>query len=258
MGLPAAVAVVAVAAAGKIQISYMNLKNKVIVITGASDGIGKQVTLAVARKGAQLALIARSNKKLLSVQKEINQINPKLIVRVYPVDLRQTTALTKVIKTIIQDFKVIDVLLNIAGIWQKLSSLEEVSEATVDEIIETNLTSLIHCTRLCLPILKTRNEAIIINIASKSGVLAQSGQTVYTASKYGVKGFTDVLKVDLKGTSVRVAGIYQSGTRTQTFAKAGDRFPIDKFTDPADLAQVIVFMLTLPKKIWLHEVQVEY
>ena len=68
--------------------------------------------------------------------------------------------------------------------------------------------------RLFLPELRSRKEAAIINVSSKSGVAAQLGQSVYTATKYGVRGFTEVLKVDLKETPMRVAGIYQSGTNT--------------------------------------------
>jgi len=63
--------------------------------------------------------------------------------------------------------------------------------------------------------LKTREESAIINIISKSGVIAQEGQSVYSASKYGVQGFTEVLKEDLKDSNVRVAGIYQGGTNTK-------------------------------------------
>ena len=109
-----------------------------------------------------------------------------------------------------------------------------------------------------MPELKNRKESAIINVSSKSGVVPQAGQSVYTASKYGVRGFTEVLKADLKGTNVRVAGIYQSGTNTKMFEKTGEDFPIQKFTDPADLAAVIVYMLSMPERIWLHDVRVEY
>lgn len=82
---------------------------------------------------------------------------------------------------------------------------------------------------------------------------------LYCASKYGVTGFTEVLKVDLKGSSVRVAGLYQGGTNTQMFSKANDLDkPLNDFTDPNDLADVIVFMLTRPAKIWLHDIRVTY
>ena len=113
--------------------------------------------------------------------------------------------------------------------------------------------------RLAYPI-KKQKEAAIINVISKSGVTAQEGQTIYSASKWGMAGFTEVLKTDLHGSHVRVASVYQSGTRTDMFMKTGEKFSaekLEKFTDPADLADVIVFMLSRPPKIWLHDVRVE-
>jgi NADP-dependent 3-hydroxy acid dehydrogenase YdfG len=88
--------------------------------------------------------------------------------------------------------------------------------------------------------------------------VAQAGQSVYTASKYGVRGFTEVLKVDLKDTNVKVAGVYQSGTNTNMFKKAGDDFSTDNFTNPADLADLIAYILSRPEKIWLHDVQIDH
>jgi len=230
----------------------MNLSGKTIIVTGASDGIGKQVALKLSVQKCNLVLIARADKKLADVAKEI------LTVKTYPCDIKNTAELTTTIKKITADFGSFDGLVNVAGIWQKLMPLEEISAEVVDDVITTNLTALIHTTRLCLPMLKSQPEAVIINVSSKSGMVAQAGQSVYTASKFGVRGFTEVLKVDLKDTKVRVAGVYQSGTNTQMFAKTGETFDTNKLTDPADLAEAIVFMMTRPAKIWLHEIKVEY
>jgi short-subunit dehydrogenase len=235
----------------------MKLKDKVIAITGASDGIGKQIALKLAKKGSKLALIARDKTRLEDVKKKTEELGVNK-VKVCPCDIRQTTELERTVKSIVKDFCQIDVLINNAGIWQRLAPIEKIEEHVVDDVININLTALIHSTRLFLPYLKKQKEAAIINISSKSGVVAQAGQSVYTASKYGVHGFTEVLKADLKGSDIRVAGVYQSGINTQMFAKAGEDFPTDKFTEPADLAEVIVFMLSRPNKIWLHEVRVEY
>lgn len=87
--------------------------------------------------------------------------------------------------------------------------VDQVSESFIDEVIQTNLLGLIHTTRFVLPHLRANHQGAIINIVSKSGLVAQAGQSVYTASKYGVHGFTEVLKLDLKGTAIKVAGVYQ-------------------------------------------------
>lgn len=235
----------------------MKLLNKVIVITGASDGIGKQIALRLAREGVNLALIARDEQRLSEVSGEAEGLGASK-VKVYPCDIRQADKLKHTVDTIISDFKTVDILINNAGIWQKLSPLDEVSEDVVDDVISTNLSALIHTTRYLLPTLRKRPEAAIINITSKSGVVAQEGQSVYSASKFGVRGFTEVLKADLKGSTVRVAGVYQSGTNTKMFEKTGENFPTEKFTNPSDLADVVTYMLSLPPQIWLHDVRVEY
>ncbi|MBI5356007.1 SDR family oxidoreductase [Candidatus Collierbacteria bacterium] len=236
----------------------MNLSGRTAIITGAGDGLGKQVAIKLSRQGVNLALIARDKSRLTEVKQTIQSANKLLKVKIYPCDIRITQDLSNIVKKIIKDFRNVHILINVAGIWQKMMAVEEIDEKVVDDVIDTNLTALIHCTRLVLPILKKQAEAAIINVSSKSGVTAQAGQSVYSASKWGVRGFTEVLKADLKNTPVRVAGVYQSGTNTKMFEKTGEEVPSEKFTDPSDLADVTVYMLSRPEKIWLHEVRVEY
>ena len=101
-------------------------------------------------------------------------------------------------------------------------------------------------------------EAIVLNISSRSGITAQEGQNVYTAAKWGVTGFSESLKADLKGSKIRVATVFQGGTNTEMFNKVGEHFDQGKLIKPEDLADVIVFMLSRPPQIWLHDVRVEY
>ncbi|PIP57872.1 oxidoreductase [Candidatus Woesebacteria bacterium CG22_combo_CG10-13_8_21_14_all_39_10] len=235
----------------------MDIKNKVAVVTGASDGLGKQISLKLAKEGASLALVARNEEKLNEVKKEAEKLgSPKVIC--YPCDIQDKEQIKKTVQKIEVDFNEVQILLNIAGIWQKLNLLEDIPEGEVDSVINSDLTGMIHMTRLMLPILKRQDEAIIINDSSKSGVTAQPGQSVYTAAKWGVRGFTEVLKEDLKDTNVRVAAIYQGGTDTEMFNKTGEHFNQEKFIKPEELANVIIFMLTRPSGIWLHDVRVEH
>lgn len=235
----------------------MKLKNKTIIITGASDGIGKEIALTLAKEKTNLILLARTESKLEDVSNICKELGAQR-VNIYSCDLTKINQIKDTTKKIIEDNKEIDILINNAGIWQKLSDIENIDDEVIQNIISTNLTGLIQITKELMPQLKKREEAIIINVSSKSGVSAQKGQSVYTASKYGVRGFTEVLKTDLKETNVRVAGIYQSGTNTTMFQKQNEDFPIQKFTPPEHLADVVRYMLSLPEKIWLHDVRVEY
>lgn len=235
----------------------MNLKGKVVVVTGSSDGIGKAVALRLAKDEVKLVLIARNEEKLAAVREQALTLWAAS-VNAYACDMSDTHLLESTVETIISDLWEVDVLVNNAGIWQKSMQLDQIESSTIDDVIEINLTALIRSTRLFLPMLRTREQAAIINVSSKAWVVPQGGFSVYSATKYGVRGFTEVLKEDLKDTSIRVAWLYQSGTNTNMFAKVDEDFPVEKFTDPADLADVVGYMLWLPPKIWLHDVRVAF
>lgn len=235
----------------------MILKNKIAIITGASDGLGKEIVLRLGERGVNLALIARRKDKLEEIKKQITGVR----VEVYPCDVKDLTQIKSSVKKIIDDFKNIDILLNVAGIWQKKMPVEEIDEQVINDVIATNLTGLIHMTKLVIPVLKKQAEGAIINISSMTGVKFPPGQSVYAATKWGVRGFTEVIREDLRGTSVKVSGIYQAGVKTDMFFKTGEKFTegvYEKFMDPKDLANIIVFMLSQPPHIWMEEVRVNY
>ena len=157
----------------------------------------------------------------------------------------------------VERFGGLDILINNAGIWHKAGPLDTIAPEMVQATVQTNLTGLMQMTQATLPALRDNDEAIILNVVSKSGVVAQAGQSVYTATKYGVRGFTEVLKADEESTGVRVGGLYQSGTNTGMFAKAGEDVPNHIFTEPDDLADVVVFVLSRPPKLWIHDIRIE-
>lgn len=225
---------------------------KKVLITGASEGIGKAIALRLATEEMDLMLLARDVDKLATVKSEVEALGGSATI--VACDLRSSD---EIIATA-ESLPAVDVLINNAGIWHKMSQLDEISPEIISDVIATNLTGQITLTNQLLPKLRSSDSPAIINIISKSGVTAQDGQTVYTASKWGMKGFTDVLRNDLKDANVRVGAMYQSGTATDMFEKTGEEVPREKFTPPEDLAETIAFMLTRPDQIWLNEVHVTY
>lgn len=236
----------------------MNLKNKVAIVTGASDGIGKQVAFKLAEQSVSLALIARNEDRLNEVKTKCLELGSSK-VECYSSDISDEEKVKQTVNKILVDFNFVDILLNIAGVWQKLNLLQDIPDEEINNVIDIDLKGMIYITKLLLKHFKEEDkEAIILNISSKSGVTAQEGQAIYTAAKWGVTGFTEVLKVDLKDTKIRVATVFQGGTNTEMFRKTGEGLKQDKFIRPEDLADVIVFMLSRPPQIWLHDVRVEY
>lgn len=226
---------------------------KTILVTGASDGIGKSVALKLSAQKHALILFGRDQSKLDDVKTNCEANGARVVT--YAFDLTDNIRRQAVIEELMTK-QPVDVLINNAGVWHKVGDLTSLSEDKIQEIITTNLTAQILLTRQLLDQMRSREGTAIINIVSKSGLIPQTGQTAYTASKYGLRGFTDVLREDTKEEPIRVGAIYQSGTNTAMFAKAGDDFPVEKFTDPDDLADIIVFMLTRPNKLWINEIHI--
>jgi short-subunit dehydrogenase len=234
----------------------MDLKGKSVIVTGGSDGIGRHICLKLAAEGCRLAILGRNADRLEAVRAETEALGAAE-ARSYSVDFMDAEAIASTANTILRDFDGVDILINNAGVWHKAGPLDTINVDMLVTTVQTNLTALMQLTRAILPQMRDREDAAILNIASKSGIVAQAGQSVYSATKYGVRGFTDVLKEDETANGVRVAGLYQSGTNTDMFAKAGEDVPNHIFTEPDDLADVVVFMLSRPPKLWLHEVRVE-
>lgn len=234
----------------------MKLEGKRIVVTGGSDGIGRHICLKLAEQGCHLAILGRDKARLGGAAEEASRLGAAS-ARSYCVDFMDSAGIASAAALIIADLGGVDILINNAGIWHKAGPLDSISDEMLHRTVQTNLTAAMQLTQKLLPSLRAQGEAAIVNVVSKSGVLAQAGQSVYTASKYGMRGFTDVLKEDEAVNGVRVAGLYQSGTNTGMFAKAGEDVPNDIFSEPGDLADVVVFMLSRPAKLWMHDVRIE-
>ena len=236
----------------------MDLVNKTIVVTGASDGIGKQVALRLANDKVNVLLLGRNVKRLKAVQTEIEKRGSTAVW--YVCDLNKINEIKKTVEKISTKYRVIDGLINVAGVWQKLEKLENVPDQEIIDVLQTNLTGLILLTKHMTTLLHRAKEAVIVNISSRSGYSAQAGQSVYTASKYGVRGFTEVIQQDLKDSHIRVAGVYQGGTNTKMFEKAGEKWPEERYSSfipPKELAEIVAFMISRPKHVWLPEIRIE-
>lgn len=232
----------------------MKLEKKRIVITGASDGIGRSIACKLAQLNVSLALLGRDSEKLNSVKDLCEKDGSDVAVHAF--DLNDTHARNNVVDEIYSGGTV-DILINNAGIWHASTPLEAIDPELVESVIATNLTSQILLTRSFIGTMKDR-ETAIINIVSTAGIQGRAGRTAYAASKYGMRGFTESLRDETKELPIRIGAVFQSGINTQMFAKAGEKMQLDKYSDPDDLADIIIFMLTRPAKIWLNEVHVTY
>ncbi len=232
----------------------MNITNKTILISGASDGIGKSIALALSKNKVRLILLGRDEAKLGDVKSQCEANGS--VAECHAFDITDDVALETASKAIKQ-YSPIDVLINNAGIWHKSTPLGQLDPKLIETVIATNLTAHMQLTRQFIDGMKDK-ETAIINIVSSAGMQGKAGRTAYAASKYGIRGFTEALRDETYGDPIRIGAVFQGGTNTQMFNKADEQMNLDKYTNPDDLAEVVVFMLTRPPKLWLNEVHVSY
>ena len=206
----------------------MELKDKVVLVTGSSDGIGKETALAFAEKGAKVIVTYNKNKKSgEEVLKECGKHSEGILIQL---DVKDEKSIKKVFEKIKKEFGKLDVLVNNAGVikWKKLS---EQDEKDIDEQIETNFIGLIKTTKVFLPLLSKQKEAVIINISSGAGKQGYGGLSVYCATKFGVRGFTQALAQELPN-NMKTYSLNPRMTATKMTNFQGD--------SPKDVADLIV------------------
>lgn len=232
----------------------MNITGKTILIIGASDGIGRSIAIAVSKRNVNLILLGRDVTKLQDV-KDICESNASKVT-VCAFDITDNAALNVAVQSI-KKVGLVDIIVNNAGIWHKSTAVGELKPEMIESVITTNLTAQILLTRHFIDDMKDR-ETAIINIISSAGMEGRAGRAAYAASKFGMRGFTEVLREETKENPIRIGAVFQGGINTKMFAKADEDMPTEKYSEPDDLADVVLFMLTRPPKLWLSEVRVTY
>ncbi|MGE7215765.1 SDR family NAD(P)-dependent oxidoreductase [Priestia koreensis] len=191
------------------------LKNKVVVITGASSGIGEKVALKAAELGAKPVLIARSVDKLVALS---DQIKEKFgtTCTYYQLDVGDFVKVTETFQRIIQEEKTIDILINNAG-FGVFDTFYQANFSDIEKMFEVNVLGLMACTKAVLPFMMDHNSGHIINIASQAGKLATPKSSGYSASKHAVLGFTNSLRLELGKTNIAVSAVNPGPIETNFF-----------------------------------------
>jgi short-subunit dehydrogenase len=203
----------------------VRLKGAVVVITGASSGIGAATALAFARAHSRLELGARRLDKLEAVAEKCRQAGAQ-DVHVRQVDVGSRAASRAFVAAAIRDHERLDVLVNNAGVgW--MGRAHEMPEEKVDELIATNLKGVINMTQSALPWMLERRRGAIINVASVAGFRASPYSAVYSATKHAVVGYSHALRGELSGTGVKVCVVYPYVTGGTEFFDRPDTAAID-------------------------------
>jgi len=198
-----------------------SLKDQVVVITGASTGIGKAYAIAFAREGAKIVLAARSTDKIAELAREINR---KYNVETLAVttDVAKEEDAREMIEKALDRFGHIDILINNAGIatygYFHNNNMEDLKK-----IMDVNFWGAVYCTHAVIPAMISRGRGKIVNISSFVGKRAVPVMAGYSASKYAMGGFSESLRVEVKKYGIDVTVIYPTSTRTEIVNNALDK-----------------------------------
>lgn len=218
----------------------MELNGTVAIVTGASRGLGVHIAEALARKGADLALAARSADDLDRTAAEIRKLGAKTIS--VPTDVTKRSDLRALVKRTTEELGPPDVLVNNAGI-ENLSKFHEMELDAIDAIIKTNVVALEVLTRLAVAGMVERGRGHVVNIASLAGKTAAPFNTVYSSSKHAVVGFSWSLREELKPHGVGVSVVcptYVSESGMFASSGTGDPPKISNSVTPKDVADATI------------------
>lgn len=184
------------------------------VVTGAASGIGEALAHALARRGSHLVLLDRDAERLSGVAAAIRGGNRALRVETHVVDLADSDATTQVANAVLRKHPRIRLLVNNAGVALS-GRFDQVTLEEFNWVMDINFRAAVNLTHILLPALKAEPGSHLANVSSLFGLIAPPGQAAYAASKFAVRGFTEVLRHELADNGIGVTSVHPGGIRTR-------------------------------------------
>ncbi|WP_047983528.1 SDR family oxidoreductase [Ornithinibacillus californiensis] len=227
------------------------MDRKVVAITGAGSGLGASLARKYSKKGYYVCLIGRTRSNLEKVAETLISDHA-----IYELDVTSKQDVDRVFQSILEEIGPIDLLVNNAGLGV-FSLTEKIEETAVHNMIDVNLKGIIFCTQAVLPNMKERNEGIIANVISTAGLEGKVTESVYCASKFGVRGFTESLLVELTDTNIMVYAAYMGGMKTAFWDGIYTEEEIQHLMEPDDVADIIMDNIKERKNLAVTEVVIK-
>lgn len=221
------------------------------IITGGTKGIGLAIAEKFAEKGFNLALCSRNASDLQNSKDNLLKINSSINIITKVVDVSQKNEVQAFGQFCIEEFGKIDVLINNAGVYIGGELLEE-DEGALEKMIETNLYSAYHLTRTIAPSMIENNGGYIINMASIASFMAYPNGGSYSISKFAMRGFSMVLREELKEKNIKVTTVMPGATWSNSWA--GVELPESRLMQAADIAASIWSLFEMSPSAVVEEV----
>ena len=226
----------------------MLLTGKTAIVTGGSRGIGRAVSLLLAREGANVAVVYAGN---TAAAEETKQQAEALgaAAAVFQCDVADEQAVTDMVKAVKTQFGSVDILVNNAGITRD-GLLMRMKEADWQAVLDTNLTGVYHCTKAVSKLMMKQRHGAVINLSSVVGETGNAGQANYAAAKAGIIGFTKAVAKELASRNIRVNAVAPGYVETDMTAGLPDSakedmlrsIPLGRPATADDVAQAVLFL----------------
>jgi len=217
------------------------LIDKVSVVTGASRGIGRAISIGLAGEGATVILAARSMEKLEETAKLVKKVGGR--AEILPVELTDQGSIRGLVNGISEKFGRLDILINNAGLTHS-AKLEETQTEDWDRLFKVNVRAPFILCRELMGLLRKPDRSYIINIASVVGVKGYPLQSAYTASKHALRGMTISLAEELRDSGIRVHLICPGGVDTEMVTRVRPDIKKDELIRAEEIAELVVYLVT--------------
>ena len=217
------------------------LTDKIAIVTGASRGIGRAISITLARQDVTVVLAARDISKLKETAEIIDSAGGKSLIVI--TDLLNEDSIINLVNTTNNQFGRLDILINNAGVTHS-AKLEDTTTEDWQQCMQVNATAPFILCRQALPLLKKSPTSYIINISSVVGVKGYPLQCAYTASKHALRGMTISLAEELNGTNIRVHLICPGGVDTELIPQVRPDLNSRDLMRPEEIAELVIYLVT--------------
>lgn len=208
----------------------MELKDKIVVITGGTKGLGKALAISFLKNNSKIVVCSREEKRPDNLEESILWIKT---------DVTKEDEMKNLGEKVIEKFGKIDIWVNNAGIWLPHTPIEETDWKRAHDLIEVNLFGTVYGSKIALAQMRKLNSGLIVNILSTSALDGKKNETAYCASKFAAMGFTKSLMREVDGKNIKINAVYPGGMQTNLFdEKKPEKYT--EFMDPNEVAEKIV------------------
>jgi len=231
------------------------LQDQIALVTGGGTGIGRAFTEALARAGARVIIASRRQDVLNETAAQINQSIGSERVFARPFDIREHDQIDALVSHVIERFGAIDILVNNSGLAVP-ETVDQITEAGWDKVMDTNLRGVMQLVRACLPVMSRADFGDIVNVSSQAGKHGYADVPSYCASKFGLLGYAEALRDHVRktGANIRVFNFCPGLVDVENAAPEAE--PKPGFIHVSNMARMLIFALSLDRNVVLEDINI--